>query len=355
MSEPEIDLGIGTMPLSELDMELPSVRTFVDGELVNLDTAISRPAAEQAQLQTCLADFGLSVLTVDEYMEIGTEALNNSLMQACKAGAAFWAAQEAIKNTSAPGALVTFQQFIESNGLIKERVYECIRLAKYYARLPESQRNKVIKLGKKQALLLAKMPQEVIDRVSENGTDLLEEAEMMTYDQLRDLLKLEQRKNQQKDAEIENRDAVISKLKNRQPQWQFDPKTHIVREECLVYQAECEVALNSLEALFEECLLDIVETEKTLRIEQVYITANVVAARAATLVSKLKDDSVRALTAPLPDAISSKHTLTDDEAERWLLDYQGIERKAYAAKALREQKREDAMPKRPGRPSTKGK
>jgi hypothetical protein len=199
------------------------------------------------------------------------------------------------------------------------------------------------------------MPQEVIDRVSENGTDLLEEAEMMTYDQLRDLLKLEQRKNQQKDAEIENRDAVISKLKNRQPQWQFDPKTHVVREECLVYQAECEVALNSLDALFEECLLDIVETEKTLRIEQVYITANVVAARAAALVSKLKDIAAHSHAAELPETITSKHTLTDDEAERWLLDYQAIERKAHAAKALREQKREDAAPKRPGRPSTKGK
>lgn len=158
------------------------------------------------------------------------------------------------------------------------------------------------------------------------------------------------------EAEIEHRDALIEKLKSRDNRdYVFQPKTHIVREECLVYQAECEVALNSLEALFEECLNDLVETEKTLRIEQVYITANVVAARAATLVSKLKDIAAHAHTAELPITFSSIHTLTDDEAERWLLDYKGIERKSYAAKALREQKREDAMPKRPGRPSTKGK
>ncbi|CAD6876112.1 hypothetical protein [Methylomonas fluvii] len=352
MLEPEIDLGIGAAPIAngELDMELPPVRTFVDGELVNSDTLMpaNQTDAERNQLEICLADFGMAALTVEEYVAVGTEALNNSLMQACKAGAAFWAAQESLKMSSAPGALVTFQQFIENHGLTKERVYECIRLAKYYARLPESQRAKALKLGKKQVLLLAKMPQEVIDRVAENGTDVLDEAETMTYDQLRDLLKTAERRNQQLNAEVEHRDALIDKFKKRDNRdYEFHWKTHTVREECLAYQAECEVALSSLKAVFTGELSDDHIAEKNLRIEQIWIAANVIAARAGALVEHIR---LQSLT-DLPNAITGYHMLTDDEAQRWLLDYPLIERKHEAAKA----KREDARPNRVGRPSNKGK
>lgn len=225
-----------------------------------------------------------------------------------------------------------------------------------YRKFPEDERTALIeaaKTGDKDQLL--DLAESLIEKHAKEKENFQKEISDRD-ERLDDMENSKSKQIKHFEAEIEHRDALIEKLKSRDNRdYVFQPKTHIVREECLVYQAECEVALNSLEALFEECLLDIVETEKTLRIEQVYITANVVAARAAALVSKLKDDSVRALTAPLPDTITSIHTLTDDEAERWLLDYQSIERKAYAAKALREQKREDAMPKRPGRPSTKGK
>ncbi|MCQ8103263.1 hypothetical protein NP590_04015 [Methylomonas sp. SURF-2] len=338
----------------ELDMgELPSVKTFVDGELVDLDSeqkALTPAAtAEQAQLQLCLREFGLLDMDVNGLMAVGIEELNTSMLKACKAGVAFWSAQQTIKNEDyAGGAVANFKEWIDKSGLVEARVYECIRLAKYYARLPENQRGKMLSIGKKQALLLAKMPQEVIDSVAENGTDILDEAETMTYDQLRDLLKQEQRKSQQKDTEIEHRDALIDRMKQRDNRdYEFHWKTHTVREECLAYQAECEVALNSLQAVFNEQLNDIELTEKDLRIEQLWVTANVIAARAATVMEYIRLHSL----VDLPSTITSKHMLSDDEAQRWLLDYPLIERKHEAAKA----KREDARPKRPGRPSKKDK
>ncbi|WFP51410.1 hypothetical protein PL263_05115 [Methylomonas sp. EFPC3] len=343
-----IDLGIGAAPVGELDMDLPPARTFVDGELINIDTDAQSltPVAsqEQTQLQVCLRDFGLSDLGVSELMTIGIEELNTSMLKACRAGAAFWAAQEAVKNADYAGGVVgDFKAWIEKSGLVEARVYECIRLAKYYARLPESQRGKMLSIGKKQALLLAKLPQEVIDRVAENGTDVLDEAETMTYDQLRDLLKTAERRNQQLNAEVEHRDALINKFKQRDNRdYEFHWKTHTVREECLAYQAECEVALNSLQAVFNEQLNDMEVAEKELRIEQLWVTANVIAARAATVMEHIRLNSL----VDLPNTITSKHMLTDDEAQRWLLDYPLIERKHEAAKA----KREDARPNRPGRP-----
>ncbi|QSB03449.1 hypothetical protein JWZ98_11230 [Methylomonas sp. EFPC1] len=228
MSEQEIDLGIGSSPLPELDkgIQLPTVSEVIDGSAFDSDLVPLLNGGDTAQLQTCLADFGLVAMSAEEFITAGVDALNKSLVQACKAGVAFWAAQESLKNTTPPGGVENFKEWIDKAGLPQQRVYECIRLAKYYARLPENQRGKMLAIGKKQALLLAKMPQEVIDRVAENGTDVLDEAETMTYDQLRDLLKTAERRNQNLNAEVENRDAVIAKLKQRDNRdYMFLPQT----------------------------------------------------------------------------------------------------------------------------------
>lgn len=300
--------------------------------------------ASDAQLAICVSEFGFEKMGVDELLALAVEELNASMIRECRAGAAFWAAQEAIKNTSPTGGLDTFKDFIERHGLIKQRVYEAISLAKFFARLPDNQRQQLLNIGKKKALLLAKIPQDEINRLAESGNSVLEVAEMTTYDQLRDLLKQEQRKNQQKDAEIEYRDAVINKFKQRDNRdYEFHWKTHTVREECLAYQAECEVALNSLQVVFNEQLNDMEVAEKDLRIEQLWVTANVIAARAAAVIGHIVQHVHHA---DLPSTITSKHMLTEDEAQRWLLDYPLIERKHEAAKA----KREDARPNRPGRP-----
>lgn len=299
--------------------------------------------ASDAQLAICVSEFGFDQMGIDELLALGVEELNASMIRECRAGAAFWAAQEAIKNTSPTGGLDTFKDFIERNGLIKQRVYEAISLAKCFTRLPDSQRQQLLNIGKKKALLLAKIPQDEINRLAESGTDVLDEAETMTYDQLRDLLKTAERRNQQLNAEVEHRDALINKFKQRDNRdYEFHWKTHTVREECLAYQAECEVALNSLQAVFNEQLNDMEVAEKDLRIEQLWVTANVIAARAAAVVEHIRLQGL----IDLPDAITSKHVLTDDEAQRWLLDYPLIERKHEAAKA----KREDVRPNRPGRP-----
>lgn len=347
MSEQYIDLGIGAAPVREqdsieLDLDLPSVSQVITGDLQ------PAPATEHAQLQACISEFGLSARTADEFITAGIDALNKSLVQACKAGVAFWAAQESLKNTTTPGGVGNFKEWIDKSGLTEQRVYECIRIAKYYARLPDNQRSKMLTIGKKQALLLAKMPQDVIDRVAENGTDILGEAETLTYDQLKDLLKQEQRKGQQKDAVIEHRDALIEKMKKRDNRnYEFLPQTQVVREECLVRQAEVELACDGLWALFEETAAeDVNSPEWRMRIEQVCITAQVMAARATAMLDKVIEH------APIdpPNTIMTKHILTNDEAEHWLLDYQMLQRKDAAAQALREQKREEAKPKGPGRP-----
>lgn len=373
----EIDLGIGSAiaEIGDCDDSIPGIELYEAGfggttTVTGQDITLSRmseppsltviratlpetltPAADDtsyAQLQVCLDDFGFTSMDAKELMDLGTEELNQSLLKACRAGAAFWAAQEALKNATTTGVVDTFKGFIENRGLSEPRVYECIKIAKFYARLPEAQRGKVLTIGKKQALLLARTPQEVIDRAAENGQDMIGAAETMTYDQLRDNLRAAEQRGKRLESEIEHRDAVITKMKQRNPVYQFSPETHFVREECLVHQAECELALNSLWALFEETANE-EETspEHRLRLEQIWVTAHVAVARAMDTLNKIK---AYAPVDGLPNSIEGFHTLTDEEAASWLLDYQQLERKHFAAKAEREKKHQANQPKGPGRP-----
>jgi len=149
-------------------------------------------------------------------------------------------------------------------------------------------------------------------------------------------------------SDLEHKDSIIANLTVKKA-YQFLPQTHHVREECLAYQAECELALNSIWAMFEDAEKEnINEPEWRLRTEQIWITAHVVAARAADMLDKVR----RSVYMPddMPNSITIKHILTDDEATSWLLEYPMIERKHETAKATRVQTRIDSQPKGPGRP-----
>jgi len=347
----EIDLGIGSAPVASAD-EAPVIKVRALQPVIGEEMIFATDDASRAQLQVCLDDFGFTSMNAKELMDLGTEELNQSLLKACRAGAAFWAAQEVLINATTTGVVDTFKDFIASRGLSEPRVYECIKIARFYARLPEAQRSKVLTIGKKQALLLAGLPQEVFDRGTEKDQDMLGVAETMTYGQLREHLRSAEQRGKRLESEIEHRDAVIAKMKQRNPVYQFSPQTHFVREECLVHQAECELALNSLWAMFEETANEDTSTpEWRMRLEQIWVTAHVVTARAMDTLNKIKD---YAPVSDLPESVLGEHRLTDAEASDWLFEYQLLERKLFAAKAEREKKRQDNQPKGPGRPKKGG-
>ncbi|MCQ8116121.1 hypothetical protein [Methylomonas rosea] len=134
--------------------------------------------------------------------------------------------------------------------------------------------------------------------------------------------------------------------KNDHRVYNFDLQTHLVREECLAHQAEAELAFNSLRQLFEDCVNDDNKTERDLRIEQVWVTIHVAAARAADALAFLRGFGLEGM----PQSITPQHWMTDDEALRWLDDYERVEHKHIKAKIDRHDQREAAKPKGPGRP-----
>ena len=335
MSADQIDLGILDGAVSAAPIASSAVQSV-------------QTAGQSDSLEVCLRDFGFSAMTADEFLQVGIDELNASMLKACKAGTAFWAAQEALKNTeSAAGGLVDFKAWIEDRGLTKQRVYECISLARFYSRLPATHRNKLLTAGKKQALLLAGIPQALIDEAATTGRDLLDDANLMTVAELRAEVASMKKRAANADAEIERRDSLIKRLQSRGPASPFTPATEDLRAECLVHQAAGELAVGSLLSMYSEVAgtLDGMP-ERDLQIDQVWITLHAIAARALDAIHRIREEDLQ----PLPERVMSQNLLTDEEAERWVLEWRTLERRHEAEKAVRQAARDEARPRGPGRP-----
>ena len=162
-------------------------------------------------------------------------------------------------------------------------------------------------------------------------------------------LKATERRAKNLDAECERKDSQIKRLTEAKKRTtEFLLRTEEIREECMALQLGAELNLNSLQKLFEEVRAeDPSLPEWRLQIEQIWVTAHVVAARALDMVERMKD-SVR--DGEMPERVMGQHILTPAEAQRWMLDYPMIENHHAADAAARQEKREAAKPKGPGRP-----
>lgn len=355
----EIDLGIGVKsapvrPVSGVVLDVETENQ--NARLAELSEAYSAPVvpmqveAGQQQLEACLVEFGFQAMTVQEFIQVGVEEFNHATIRACRAGVAFWAAQEAVKNTECASGALEFKDWIADAGLTKERVYECIRIAKFYSRLPQESRAKALSIGKKQALLLAALPPEVIEQAAESGNDLLEKADMMTVSELKQEIKDAQRREKNYDAEIERLTLQVKKLsQDKVRTTTLLQRTEELREECMALQLGAELSLNALRKLFDET--EQAGPEGKLQVDHLWIAVNAVAARALDVMEYIRARSLDAL----PDRPMGEHMLTQEEAERWLLDYPLIENRFAAERALRQEKRDAAKPRGPGRPKGSGK
>lgn len=342
----DIDLGIGSDDAISPMSGIPQ-RVVIDTQDQQLDA--TAPEASQQQLQVCLQEFGFQSLTAEEFIQAGVEEFNQAIVRTCRAGVAFWAAQEALKAKSTRADLVRtagMDDLIAESGMSKQRVYECIAVAKFYSRLPQESRAKALTIGKKHALLLASLPQEVIDQAAESGNDLIGKADMMTVAELKEEIKALQRREKNYEAELERAGSQIKRLSEaRKRTTDFLQRTEELREECMALQFGAELHLNSLKKLFVETVA--VGSEGAFQVETIWIVANTLAARALDLVDFIRTD----YPGKLPDRPMTQHLLTPEEAIRWLQDYPLIENRFEAERALRESRREAARPRGPGRPS----
>lgn len=340
----------------ELDMdELPPVRTFIDGKLVNMDSEMQAmsPINQSAERSA------LSVEVLDAADELVAAGLGISL-----AGSVSACVERAVSAQNTAAALVLeagylmlkaksecehgeFLKLLKAHDVMHQTASDLMLTAKFYTRLEPEQRKQVFTLSKTKLRALAAADPEVVkDFLDDPGVDLT-----LSVRELRQRLRDVESIHKQTIGVMQADNTALKEENIRLKQdsvraYRFDPHTHMVREECLAHQAECELALNSLRQLFEDCINDDHKTERDLRIEQVWVTLHVTAARAMDALVFLRGFGLEGM----PQSIGIDNMLTEDEAYQWRNDYQTLQGQHLVNKANRQEKRDAEKPKGPGRP-----
>ncbi|MDI1279266.1 hypothetical protein [Methylobacter sp.] len=370
----DIDLGIGTAPVVPAE-QAPVIKVRESAQQTVIDETSN---AEQAYLNATPQEQRYAQMQVENMLNVPISAIQLANELGYKGDLSPGALEDGIRSAMKRtidesldiGRRLLLLKSVSAHGEFTKRV-ELLGFSPRMARKFMSATQKfaktdlkaVLKVGSQTKLLeLLVLDDEEIEALANGETigDLnLDEIECMSVSELKaalrdrdsrleDMTNAESKQVKVLKSEIDHRDALIAKMKHRNPEYQFSPEVHFVREECLVFQAKCELALNSIWALFEATANE-EETspEHRMRLEQIWVTAHVAAACAVDMLNKVK---AIAPVPDLPESIGSMHTMTDAEAQKWLLDYELVERKHHAEQAERDQKRRDSAPKGPGRP-----
>lgn len=238
-----------------------------------------------------------------------------------------------------------FESKLASYDIPSQRASDLMRTAKFYTALPEEKRKQVYKLGKSKMQMLAKADFEVVQDILEDPEAGI--GELSVRDMRRKISELEG-KLSNANAKLEVATGRINRLEGNEFVTKFEHATEAVRDECMHLQAGCELNLNSLHKLFNDCMYgESVETaEQELRIEQIYVAISVAASRAITILESIREIIPETSR---PVRIQGQHILTPEEAERWLLDSQMLAGKHEADKLARDVKRENAKEGKRGR------
>lgn len=352
-----IDLGIMDVPEPSDRHKIEDVPSVLDDEnnISQKELVVFDKNGQSHEIEVAMRELNIDPnQTIEELFDECVREENRILYHSVRLGIMYMAAQSRLrdisnstkKNNEYTRVYSTFSGWIERYGLSKARVYEKIGLAKLYLAIPEGQRKKYLALSQVKAKKLASLDPEVIKDIAEDNPDKLDEFALMSRAELKaEISRLKKRISSQ-DVELELKSKSIAKLQNRRRTTDFTQETEDVRAECLALQAECELPINSLEKLFE-VHVNSSEKEYRERMGQIWVTANVVCARAVDLITRMKDlleeDN-------LPKRIQTEHTMLPDEAERWILDYRRIVNDHENARYERQRKREEAAPRGRGRP-----
>ncbi len=241
-----------------------------------------------------------------------------------------------------------FERGIESMGLAPQRAREMMTTARFVTSLPADKRQEVLLLPKTKVLMLANADTEVLaDLIDSPDSDVYGLSVRELRARIKELEADAGKRTKRLEAELDHRDAVIQKLKKKEVQREFDPLTHMVRDEVLAYQGGVEINLQSLQALFEEVKKDSPDApEWELRLQQIWFATHAAVARATALLEHVQ------ATMPLgmPEQAATPNMLTPDEVVRWTLEWETMISQAKVAAATRADLRAQEGPRGVGRP-----
>lgn len=228
-----------------------------------------------------------------------------------------------------------WEKQLQRHGVPKQRASELMSAAKFYTSRTPEERAQLLTLGKSKMVLLARADAEVVNDLLANPAE--DGLQNLSVRELRASLAKAESDRVNLQSRLNTAEARATALEKGSPRLTaFEPFTEDVRTECMHLQGQAQIAIEGLEQLFQDAVnkSDATSPEHRLRMEQVWIAAHVVAARASDLLGTLSQ-----VDYGLPDRVKGEHILTPPEAEAWIQGWNTLKAEASATRYAREEAR----------------
>jgi hypothetical protein len=334
----EIDLGIGNSEDLSLKMAL------LDGDAVAAEKSNTKLTSRLSLTdddKKAANDFGITLAGSCEDGVIRAAQLRNM-------GARLWLESGYwLMWAKAETDHGKFSEHCEKHGFSPRMAQELMSAARLYTKADEKQREQMLALGQTKTALLAHADPEVIDAILED-----EDVNVSALT-LRDLRRCLKEAEAERDVALAAKETIQTKLNTAEMRAdrllresadpEFSRETTYIRSYCAGAMQTMEIKLAAILDAFAGADKN-AHPESAMQMEQAWIAANVIAARALDVVAKMKE----AKPEGLPERAFGRHCMTPTEAERWCIDAQMIlNAEAAGIAAL---KGEDAAPRKRGRP-----
>jgi hypothetical protein len=319
----------------ELDMddELPPVRTFIDGELVNIDADMQAmtpiiQSAERSDISPINQSTERSVLStgsLDSADESVAAGLGISL-----AGSVAACVERAVAAQNTAAALVLeagylmlkakaecergeFLKLLKAHGVTQQTASDLMLTAKFYTSLDPEKRKQVFMLSKTKLRALAAADPEVVQDLLEDPDN---ELKSLSVRDLRDTIRQQEAEYKilrQQHETLRREHNNLTKAK--QPgEGIYNARTVEVRHEAAALEYASRVNVDALDVIYGEVINDSETShqERELQLHAIAIAAGGLLARAELLYARIKDD----LGDLLPIKTNANYLLRDDEKAR---------------------------------------
>lgn len=286
-------------------------------------------------------------IDIDVRMNRAIDKTNQALRLVIEAGVDFIKIKQELPHGE-------FGEWLLERGVSPRRAQEAMAIAHLTASLPSKDRNEILSMSKSKAMLIAHADPEVItELVEETEGEDITDLNQLSFRKLRE--RIRELESAKADLEVENetKSIAIKTLNDRAAGARnfnndFPDFVNVTRDEANALSTEISLRLDELERLLSELAdLPTATSPSMVSIAATHLDIHLkgLAARSAQLCNQLYQTFGGVVT-----ELNGDHTLSEAEMENAIRDRHTMIQELEQQQRIREDRREAAKPRKPGRP-----
>lgn len=300
------------------------------------------------KMEVLATELGLDIHTsLETRMDAAVKKTNQALRLVIEAGVCYTTVRAELPHGE-------FENWLNERGVSRQRASEAMKLAHISKTLPTKERQQLFSVSKTKALLIAKADKEIIDQlIEETSGGELKDLDQLSFRDMRDRIRKLEADKADLEVENETRAATIRNLNEqaagaRNFNQDFPDFVNVSRHEGNALSTEISMRLDELERHVNE-LIDMGSTAApemlSIAVTSLEIHLKALAARSYKIANHLNTNMGALVT-----ELKSEHVLSDEEIESAIRDRNTMTQEMQQQQKIRDDERENAKPRKPGRP-----